>query len=282
MTVPDMVADLLRMIHNSPKLIIVVGDAMMDVWLHGQRTASNDGCPKLVVEKRESRLGGAANAVRSLMHWGGRVELFCRAASYTTKTRLVEDGTIVMRVDDDSVEPLDYYHRLLLLETVPFARAVLLSDYDKGVLDADLVGWITALCARHAIPCVADCKRAPVFYKGCILKGNQEWCSEHATNWFSTVDVVTMGASRPCVFGENVGDHLPDVECVNHVGAGDCFAAHLALALAYGFTLKDAAALAHSAGRVYVQKPYNEPPHPEDIARDATTPASVKAGVVAG
>jgi sugar/nucleoside kinase (ribokinase family) len=58
---------------------------------------------------------------------------------------------------------------------------------------------------------------------------------------------------------------------VNHVGAGDCFAAHLTLALAYGFSLKEAAGLAHSAGRVYVQSFHNHPPFPTDIAADMST-----------
>lgn len=58
------------------------------------------------------------------------------------------------------------------------------------------------------------------------------------------------------------------VNCVSHVGAGDCFAAHLVLALAHGFSLEDAAAIAHSAGRVYVQHEHNRPPMPEEIAED--------------
>ena len=68
--------------------------------------------------------------------------------------------------------------------------------------------------------------------------------------------------------------HIPDsggltsVKCVNHVGAGDCFSAHLVLALAYGFTLEDAAVIAHSAGRVYVQHQHSRPPLPQEVRED--------------
>ena len=61
---------------------------------------------------------------------------------------------------------------------------------------------------------------------------------------------------------------LPKVNCINHVGAGDCFGAHLVLALMYGFSLEDAATIAHSAGRVYVQHLHNRPPLPEEIEED--------------
>ena len=62
-----------------------------------------------------------------------------------------------------------------------------------------------------------------------------------------------------------------EVEVKNHVGAGDCFAAHLILGLAYGLSLEDAATVAHSAGRVYVQFPHNRPPLPSEIVADFAT-----------
>jgi len=58
------------------------------------------------------------------------------------------------------------------------------------------------------------------------------------------------------------------VECKSHVGAGDCFAAHLTLALAHGIPLEQAAAIAHSAGRVYVQHLHGRPPYPIEIRKD--------------
>lgn len=70
---------------------------------------------------------------------------------------------------------------------------------------------------------------------------------------------------------ETVECRFTPVKIVSHVGAGDCFAAHLALALAYGFSLKEAAVLAHSAGRVYVQSLHNIPPHPAEILADMST-----------
>ena len=83
--------------------------------------------------------------------------------------------------------------------------------------------------------------------------------------------VRTFGADTPDIYDGRFSPEIPPlapVECVNHVGAGDCFAAHLALAMAHSLSLVDAVAIAHSAGRVYVQHPHNRPPTPDEIKKD--------------
>jgi D-beta-D-heptose 7-phosphate kinase/D-beta-D-heptose 1-phosphate adenosyltransferase len=84
--------------------------------------------------------------------------------------------------------------------------------------------------------------------------------------------VVTHGAFPPVILHQQpytfpeMGKPVP---CRNHVGAGDCFGAHLALALASDVhNLRAAVRYAHAAGRVYVQHPHNRPPYLHEIARD--------------
>ncbi len=153
----------------------------------------------------------------------------------------------------------------LILDMIQNFDAVLLSDYDKGFLTPEFTREVIKRCNRRSIPCVADVKRGPELYQGAILKSNLDW-----TNKYGASNVTTRGAMWPWVHGKTDRYHggRHDVKCVNHVGAGDCFAAHLTLALACGFSLEDAAAVAHSAGRVYVQHPHNRPPHPKEIAAD--------------
>lgn len=246
---------------------------MVDRWIHGHLAPSQDGCQKFVQESVVETPGGAANAERSLAHWKVRTCLFGYAINdCPVKTRYVEDDRIVFRADND-YKPAGYdWARSSALEMVQHAAAVLLSDYDKRFLTPEFIQQVSEMCRERRVPCVADCKREPEVYTGCLVKCNELY---YRNNFEKIRDthrswVVTDGCRSPYVQhikGETFPD-LPPVKCVNHVGAGDCFAAHLALALAYGYSIKEAAGIAHSAGRVYVQKPHNEPPRVEEIVAD--------------
>lgn len=254
------------------KQIVIIGDTMLDRWIHGKLADSQDGCRKFIQEQIVETPGGAANAERCLVHWPVMTNLYGFAQNdCPIKTRYIQDDEIVFRADDDGPPSrgADYeWARKLALEMAHFADAVLLSDYDKGFLTPGFIKIISELCISRKVPCVADCKRAPEVYDGCILKRNADWQWKYKLNLLTHNTVLTNGPQPPCVDGRIVCGSQPDIKCVNHVGAGDCFAAHLTLALAYGFSLKEAAALAHSAGRVYVQHPHNRPPQPAEIVAD--------------
>lgn len=242
---------------------------MVDRWVHGHLAECQDGCPKFVQEVEVTETpGGAANAANCLTHWDVNVALYGFALNdCPVKSRCVEGEKIVFRADNDGPETRGTkygWSRDMALEMLPHASAVLLSDYDKGFLTPEFIREVAKRCRARDIPCVADVKRRPEVYDGCLKKGNAVWA-----RGYGKPDITTRGACLPVVLMDGVvGDDLPPVKCVNHVGAGDCFTAHLVLALAYGFHLKEAAGIAHSAGRVYVQHPRNRPPTPAEIAAD--------------
>jgi D-beta-D-heptose 7-phosphate kinase/D-beta-D-heptose 1-phosphate adenosyltransferase len=205
------------------------------------------------------------------------VDLFSKmGAACSVKTRYIEDSRIVFRYDDDrkgtdgypEYEEYAHKHRKRALEAIHFAGGVLLSDYDKGFLTQELIREVVDLCKQRGIPCVADAKREPAVYAGTVLKCNSAYVSKYLNVLRRDNVIVTYGPTNPTVNDVEGCSIVKHVECVNHVGAGDCFAAHLALALGYGFSLVDAAMLAHAAGRVYVQHPHNRPPHPCEIEED--------------
>ena len=257
----------------SPKQILVVGDAMVDVYVQGRvEETCQEGCPKFIEEDRFTAPGGAANASRSLSQWKTKVVFpdTYPLVSRPTKTRFMVGDRCIFRYDIDKTE-FSVDTRRIQLETMhylPDSSAVLISDYDKRTLTPEFIREIATTCKQFAIPCVADCKRLPSVYDGCILKGNVEWSNRHKPNMMTPSMVITNGWDGPTVSSRTVITNRSRVPCVNHVGAGDCFAAHLALALAHGFSLAHAAAIAHSAGRVYVQHRHNRPPKPEEIAAD--------------
>jgi bifunctional ADP-heptose synthase (sugar kinase/adenylyltransferase) len=183
--------------------------------------------------------------------------------------RLVgSSGEILFRHDDETMLSLNDGYDWCREEAklnLSKANAVLLSDYDKGFLRADFIHNVVHYCRLCNVPCVVDAKRAPEYYTGATVKANEEWDRKYPA--FAT-DVVTRGRRAPVVQGDHDLTDYPDVKCVNHVGSGDCFAAHLTLALACGFSLKEGARIAHSAGRVYVQHPHNRAPWPDEVAAD--------------
>lgn len=267
----NLVTKLIDMVSKKRKRIVVIGDVMVDHWVHGHIEGCQDGCPKFVMESNLSVAGGAGNAGQCLQNWDVDRNVFGQLGTdCPNKWRFVssDNNKTVFRYDDElKKEALNSTRRYARMSDavmmVSRADAVLLSDYDKGFLTPEFIRNVIDLCAKRRIPCVVDVKRPPYVYEGAILKGNIDWCQ---TN--KICDVVTRGDQPPFVRGVSHLDQLSPVKCVNHVGAGDCFAAHLTLALAYGFLLKDAATIAHSAGRVYVQHPHNRPPHPHEIEDD--------------
>lgn len=277
----EIVTSIVERLHKlTRKHIMVVGDVMVDQWVHGYVAQCQDDCPKFVWQSVIEVPGGAANAERSLSKWDVKTWLYGFAHNdCPIKTRYVENGKIVFRADDDghtvshsftAPPKRESYQwaRDLAMEMVNQADAVLLSDYDKGFMTPEFIAQVVCVCKKRGIPCVADCKRNMRIYDGCILKGNAAYWGSYP---IPSSGVGTYGPDKPVVGPDIVGLDLPHVECVNHVGAGDCFAAHLTFALAHGFSLKEAAILAHSAGRVYVQHPHNRPPLPAEIIADLAT-----------
>lgn len=273
----NLVTKLIDMVSKKTKRIVVIGDVMVDHWVHGHVESCQEGCPKFVMELHMEVSGGAGNAKQCLQNWNVDVNVFGQLGTdCPNKWRFVNpDNETVFRYDDElKKEALNSARRHARSEDalmmVSRADAVLLSDYDKGFLTPEFIKHVTDICCKKKIPCVADCKRNMTIYDECILKGN-------ATYWgiypLPKDGVATYGPDQPFVGRTCVGVPLPPVTCINHVGAGDCFAAHLTLALAYGFSLGDAATIAHSAGRVYVQHPHNRPPHPHEIEDDLKSAA---------
>lgn len=269
----NLVEKLIAAVRAKKRRILVIGDGMTDVYVHGHLHGTcQDGCPKFVEEYRVAVPGGAENAARTLACWqplGIEIAYKGIPEGYgPKKTRYMVDSRCVFRHDDDRIRCDLELIRLNAERAIKAAYdAILLSDYDKGLLTSQLIRMAADECKRRGLPCVADCKRPPLTYTGCILKGNSDYISRYG---FSA-NVSTFGSAPPMVGDAGLNINAKKVKCVNHIGAGDCFASHLTLALAYGFSLKESAAIAHAAGRVYVQQPHNTPPALEAMVKDMSS-----------
>lgn len=253
--------------------VVVVGDGMTDVYVRGtaEKTCQED-CPKFMKEGTTVVPGGAANAARSLKYWTQASVHYFGATNGPVKTRFLLGERCVFRYDDEKSYVDTQSARMDALQFLNSTKqtidAVLLSDYNKGMLTPEFIQRVASVCLDLYVPCVVDAKREPDVYRGCIIKGNATWSHKYKPNMLTPSMVITNGWDRPTVEGRPIPVNLSRVPCVNHVGAGDCFAAHLVLGLACRLSLEDAVALGYSAGRVYVQHPNNRPPRPEEVAAD--------------
>jgi len=182
-----------KALSNAKKVsVLVLGDLMLDEYVYGTIERISPEAPVGILDWRERRigLGGAANVANNLAHLGCQVflagivgsdqagEELARAARdlgidaagvitdtqrpTTVKTRIVERGHQVLRIDRESrlqaqeslVEVLlAYVHRC-----ISSIDGIVLSDYAKGVLGADLCASVMTVATRKGIPVLVDPK----------------------------------------------------------------------------------------------------------------------------
>jgi len=183
------------------KRIGVLGDLMLDRYLWGtaSRLSPEAAVPVVDFEKQTEFLGGAANAAANLAGLGARVETFgaigndepgralrscLRAANIaekgvlsdakrvtTVKTRIIAKHHQVVRVDHERREPLGHLieERLLraLFAALKHLDALVLSDYDKGLITDDFAERVLSACHQLRVPVFVGPKRSRLYaYRG--------------------------------------------------------------------------------------------------------------------
>jgi rfaE bifunctional protein kinase chain/domain len=288
--------------------IVVVGDAMLDVYLRGDVDRISPEAPVPVVRVRERKyaLGGAANVAQNVVATGAHCDLVAAVGAdrgaevlrdmladieadagalvevdrpTTTKTRIVARAQQVVRVDeeDDSDLGEDEIARLLeaVRRTVGEADALVLEDYNKGVLVPRVIEEAIATARARGIPIVVDPKYRNFFlYRGAtVFKPNRRELEaalgaavdlEHPEALPETfrrlgVDylLLTLGEKGMALLAaDGPIRRVPTVarEVYDVVGAGDTVTAYLATVLAAGGSVEEAAVIANYAAGVEVAK----------------------------
>ena len=290
------------------KRIAVVGDAMLDVYLRGDVDRISPEAPVPVVRVRERRyaLGGAANVVQNVRGLGATCDFVAAVGSdngastlrgmleaigvnpgsmvtidrpTTTKTRIVARGQQVVRVDeeeDEDLEPADIGRLLSVLDTtIDAADALVLEDYNKGVLVAAVIQRAMTRARARGIPVIVDPKYRNFFlYRGAtVFKPNRrelesalgaEVDLEHPDALPAALSrlgvdhlLLTLGDRGMALISAD-GDvkRIPTAarEVYDVVGAGDTVTAYLAAVLAGGGSPSEAAVIANYAAGVEVGK----------------------------
>ena len=160
--------------------------------------------------------------------------------------------------------------------------AVVLSDYAKGVFGNSFVHG-----SLGGVPIIVDPKKGPLEkWRGCtVLKPNyEEACfltgkidPKEQTSYIKKVVgcdsvVITHNGKGAYVLDNNEFCHYSPITKRNAnsvIGAGDAFGAVLALCLAHGMNVTDAAEVAFEAGAVYVQQKHNQPITPWELQKQS-------------
>jgi rfaE bifunctional protein kinase chain/domain len=173
--------------------VLVVGDVMIDAYYFGkvERISPEAPVPVVAVDKKEKRLGGAANVAMNLVALGAKpivcsvvgndkdgedlIELFhqygvgtsgivkSKDRVTTVKLRVISQATQMLRIDSEDTKPINEVENYELVERIHQllidADVLIFEDYDKGVLTAANIAKITADANQRGIPVVVDPKK---------------------------------------------------------------------------------------------------------------------------
>ncbi len=288
--------------------VAVAGDAMLDVYLLGDVERISPEAPVPVVRVRDRRhaMGGAANVAQNVLALGASCSVVCTVGNdsagsnlrqmlqsagavvdgvlnsgrpTTTKTRIVARAQQLVRVDEEDDSDPDGSDTDRLIEAVRTvvreADALVLEDYNKGVLAPVVIRAAMEAALARGIPVVVDPKFRNFFeFRGAtIFKPNRR---ELEAAVGATLDIASP-AALPATCARLGVEHLlltlgeqgmvlvaadgevgriPTTarEVYDVVGAGDTVTAYLATMLAAGATAAEAAVIANFAAGVEVGK----------------------------
>ncbi len=243
--------------------IVVVGDAMLDVWVHGrvERISPEAPVPVFVEERSEEKWGGAANVITNLRALGCETRgAFKDYGFWPIKTRFViNNQQMGLRHDLENFVPQADEDNLFATATSIECDVLILSDYAKGVCTPSLCQRLIQWAKAKGIKVVVD-PRGTDWSKYCgafILTPNlAEWAlggrgkrrvSEHL--------LTTSGADGMLLtILDHTGINIPATNTgpVDVTGAGDSVVAILAAAIAVGYDLETAARLANAGAGIVV------------------------------
>lgn len=291
--------------------ILVVGDVMIDRYWWGSVTRISPEAPVPIVKLEEMSIaaGGAANVAANLVGLGVTPYLFgivgeddesrllasllekigiadnfltpLTTRSTTVKTRIVAHSQHVVRIDQETTEPMSDIVGAKILpkiaEILPEIDAVIISDYAKGFLvDNFLADLIDLIGASGKMLFVDPKGRDFARYEGAtVITPNKREAAEACGLEMDTVDLVsragdtlmeklalkslliTEGEDGMTLFDTEKGrSHFDSLaqNVYDVTGAGDTVIATFAAASAAGQTFLEAAKLANIAAGLVVGK----------------------------
>ncbi|MCC7303303.1 MAG: D-glycero-beta-D-manno-heptose-7-phosphate kinase [Bacteroidia bacterium] len=175
--------------------VLIIGDVMVDSYMWGRvsRISPEAPVPVVAIERKESRLGGAANVALNIQALGAtpilcsvigndeKGNLFLelmraqklpnkgilksRERITTVKTRVISSNHQMLRVDEEVEETISEHETKQFLTLISYLlkkeriNVVIFEDYDKGLITPDLINKVVTEARRKKIPVVVDPKK---------------------------------------------------------------------------------------------------------------------------
>ncbi len=186
--------------------VLIIGDAMVDAYIWGNvnRMSPEAPVPVVTVQKKEARLGGAANVALNIQAMGAtpilctvigndmygnefvslmeKQKLSTQAIirsdkrATTVKTRVIGNNHHLLRVDEEIESEVSKAETNQLIEKISFLiksnaiDVVVFEDYDKGVITSELILKVVIESSKKKIPVAVDPKKKNFqFYKNITL-----------------------------------------------------------------------------------------------------------------
>jgi D-glycero-beta-D-manno-heptose-7-phosphate kinase len=200
----DTISNLFEQFNNYK--VLIIGDVMVDayMWGHVSRISPEAPVPIVAVNKRENRLGGAANVALNVQAMGATPYL-CSVIGNdenskllidllnkqklsnagiikstnrvtTVKTRVIGNNHQMLRVDEEIETPISEKEKSKLLQVIQKIvlqkkiDVIVFEDYDKGCITAELIKDVVSFAKQKNIPTVVDPKKRNFMdYKGVTL-----------------------------------------------------------------------------------------------------------------
>jgi len=144
----------MEMIDKEPK-VLVVGDLIIDEYVYGSssRLSPEAPVPVVVESRRLLAQGGAGNVVENLKALGAETR-FWHGEKSSHKLRIISGHQQIVRLDNDNCEqaPTPGF----IGDWVRWADAVVISDYDKGVVTPHIIQSVNRFCKTWGKPLLVD------------------------------------------------------------------------------------------------------------------------------
>ena len=174
---------------------LIIGDVMIDNYLWGKvdRISPEAPVPIVSVQKKESRLGGAANVAINIQALGAN-PILCAVIGgdingrafldllqqmnmsseglfqsndrpTTVKTRVIGNNHQMLRVDEEHEDDINASERKQLISRVTAIinrkkiDVIIFEDYDKGLISKSLIEQVIKLARQKNIPVAVDPKK---------------------------------------------------------------------------------------------------------------------------
>ena len=230
--------------------VLVFGDVIIDKYIYGTSTRISPEAPVPVVTYGHTveTQGGAGLVYENLKSLGVDTTLLQTEQPSSIKTRIICDGHYITRIDDDKDADSNAVLNNVLRSDFSQWDYVILSDYNKGVLDN--AKQIIAHINSQGPKVIVDPKRYAHDYEGAWLvkPNNSEYTKFNFDEWKGNIITTDAGHSVSATI-DNIKYTIPveSVEVSDVTGAGDCFLAGFVYALTKGYSHKKCLEIAVSA-----------------------------------